>query len=115
MFRKCCGYYCAMIAAIALFFYSVILVMEIRKNQFVLWKMQFAPDGGKGQNWEEVSKELHEKADHKVVPIIVVLGVSSITLSHIIIAKCTLHIRMHVPSEATRKEGGRHSQGSAQR
>jgi hypothetical protein len=40
-----------MIAAIALFFYSVILVMEIRKNQFVLWKMQFAPDGGKGQNW----------------------------------------------------------------
>jgi hypothetical protein len=97
MFRKCCGYYCAMIAAIALFFYSVILVMEIRKNQFVLWKMQFAPDGGKNQTWGQVSEELHAKADHKVVPIIVVLGVSS-TFSHIIIAQFTLHIRLHVPS-----------------
>ena len=83
MFRKCCGYYCAMIAAIAIFFYSVILVMEIRKNQFVLWKMQFAPDGGKGQNWEEVNKELDAKAGHKVVPIIVVLGVSPIRFTHL--------------------------------
>ena len=82
MFRKCCGYYCAMIAAIAIFFYSVILVMEIRKNQFVLWKMQFAPDGGKGKNWEEVNKELDAKAGHKVVPIIVVLGVSLIPFTH---------------------------------
>ena len=83
MFRKCCGYYCAMIAAIAIFFYSVILVMEIRKNQFVLWKMQFAPDGGKGQNWGEVSTELDAKAGHKVVPIIVVLGVSLIRFTHL--------------------------------
>ena len=72
-----------MIAAIAIFFYSVILVMEIRKNQFVLWKMQFAPDGGKGQNWEEVSKELDAKAGHKVVPIIVVLGVSFFPFTHL--------------------------------
>lgn len=32
MFRKCCGYYCAMIAAVAIFFYGVLIVMELRKN-----------------------------------------------------------------------------------
>jgi len=39
--RKCCGYYCAMIAVVGIFFYSVIIVMELRKNQFVLYKMQY--------------------------------------------------------------------------
>ena len=42
--RKCCGYYCAMIAVVAVFFYGVMIAMEMRKNQFVLYKLQF-PEG----------------------------------------------------------------------
>ncbi len=77
MFRKCCGYYCAMVAAVALFFYGVIIVMEVRKNQFLLWKMQY-PEGGHGfnnTNWGYVNEEMEKKADHKIIPLVVVLGV----------------------------------------
>ena len=37
--RKCCGYYCAMIAVVGIFFYSVIIVMESRYNNFLMYKM----------------------------------------------------------------------------
>ena len=78
MFRKCCGYYCAMVAAVALFFYGVIIVMEIRKNQFLLWKMQYPEDGAEFVNktWGYANKEMEEKAHDKIVPLIVVHGVS---------------------------------------
>jgi hypothetical protein len=60
MFRKCCGYYCAMVAAVALFFYGVIIVMEIRKNQFLLWKMQYPEDGKEfiGKTWGDANEEM---------------------------------------------------------
>jgi hypothetical protein len=78
MFRKCCGYYCAMVAAVALFFYGVIIVMEIRKNQFLLWKMQY-PEQGHGlppnSNWGSVNELMNEKANSKIVPLIFVLVV----------------------------------------
>ena len=78
MFRKCCGYYCAMVAAVALFFYGVIIVMEIRKNQFLLWKMQY-PEGGAefvNKTWGDANLAMEEKAHEKIIPLIVVLGVS---------------------------------------
>lgn len=79
MFRKCCGYYCAMVAAVALFFYGVIIVMEVRKNQFLMWKMQFPEDGhgfnGTDMNWQKANKEMEDKADKKIIPLVIVLGV----------------------------------------
>ena len=39
--RKCCGYYCALTALVGIFFYGVMIVMEIRRNEFVLWKLQY--------------------------------------------------------------------------
>lgn len=44
--RKCCGLYCAMIALVGIFFYAVVIVMEMRKNNYVMYKMQF-PAGSK--------------------------------------------------------------------
>jgi hypothetical protein len=67
-----------MVAAVALFFYGVIIVMEIRKNQFLLWKMQY-PEGGEGidrsLNWDGVNKLMEEKANDKIIPLVVVLVV----------------------------------------
>ena len=116
MFRKCCGYYCAMIAAVALFFYGVILVREIRKNQFVMWKMQYPPEGHgivgpedkpvNQTNWNYNNLLMEEKANGKILPIIIVLVVRSFSL--IIIAKCFVHIRLLVLGQPPRKEGGCH-------
>ena len=60
--RKCCGYYCAMIAVVGIFFYSVVIVMEARYNNYVMYKMQF-PEGAeaakfKSNTSEEVRLEL---------------------------------------------------------
>ena len=49
--RKCCGYYCAMIAVVAIFFYSVVIVMESRHNNYVMYKMQF-PEGAEAKKFE---------------------------------------------------------------
>ena len=48
-FRQCCGYYCALIALIGVFFYAIIIVMEVRKNQFVIYKMQY-PEGDEAKH-----------------------------------------------------------------
>ena len=79
--RKCCGYYCAMIAVIAVFFYGVIIVMEVRKNQFILYKMQF-PEEPKNHNIynmstsAEVAVDLATKADDKVIALVIAIVVS---------------------------------------
>jgi hypothetical protein len=82
MFRKCCGYYCAMVAAVALFFYGVVIVMEVRKNQFLLWKMQLpevlSPEE-KAMTWTQLNEEMDKKANDKIVPLIIVLVVSIIS------------------------------------
>ena len=67
-----------MVAAVALFFYGVIIVMEIRKNQFLLWKMQYPEDGEEfiGKNWGDANKKMETKAEEKIIPLVVVLGVS---------------------------------------
>lgn len=82
MFRKCCGYYCAMVAAVALFFYGVVIVMEVRKNQFLLWKMQLPEvlsPKEKAMTWTELNEEMDKKANDKIVPLIIVLVVSTIS------------------------------------
>jgi hypothetical protein len=48
--RKCCGYYCAMIAIVGIFFYSVVIVMESRYNNYVMYKMQF-PEGAEAKQF----------------------------------------------------------------
>jgi hypothetical protein len=81
MLRKCCGYYCAMIAVVAIFFYSVIIVMETRKNNFVMYKMQY-PEGLEanvtffGKDSTYVKEYLEEEAKAKITPLIIAIGLN---------------------------------------
>ena len=76
--RQCCGYYCAMIAIVGIFFYAVIIVMEARKNQFVLYKLQFPEEAKEfaGMTADDVTREMNEKADHKIIALIIAIVVS---------------------------------------
>lgn len=78
--RKCCGYYCAMIAVVAIFFYTVVIVMETRKNNYLMYKMQF-PEGIEANQFinktsEEVLVFLEEEAAAKVTPLIIAIGLN---------------------------------------
>ena len=78
--RKCCGYYCAMIAVVGIFFYSVIIVMESRYNNYLMYKMQF-PEGAEAKKFEEMSSaevrvKLEEEADAKITPLIIAIGLN---------------------------------------
>jgi hypothetical protein len=91
MFRKCCGYYCAMVACVALFFYGVIIAMEVRQNQFVMWKMQF-PEGVHGAAYGNIynaTLKMKEKAHEKIIPLVVVLG-----LNLLCIAGCLFQVKL---------------------
>jgi len=92
--RKCCGYYCAMIAVVAIFFYSVIIVMETRKNNFVMYKMQF-PEGKEaiamfnGTNSTYVKEKLEEEAQAKITPLIIAIG-----LNVVCVLGCLLQVKL---------------------
>ena len=75
--RKCCGYYCAMIAVVGLFFYSVIIVMESRYNNYLMYKMQF-PEGAEAAQFKnsssaQVRQTLEEKAHAKITPLLIAI------------------------------------------
>jgi hypothetical protein len=79
--RQCCGYYCAMIAVIAIFFYAVIIIMEVRKNQFVMFKLQYpeTPEELKeyaGLTAPQVRTKMEEEADHKILALAIAIGLN---------------------------------------
>ena len=100
--RKCCGYYCAMIAMVAIFFYGVMIVMEIRRNQFVLYKLQF-PEGEHakeqygGNSTAFVRDEMNKEADEKVVSLAIAMG-----LNVLCIIGCLVQVKMGEKEEQNR-------------
>lgn len=69
-----------MIAVIAIFFYAVVIVMEVRKNQFVLYKMQF-PEKFNATEYaqktaQDIAHEMNEEADNKVVALAICIGLN---------------------------------------
>ncbi len=101
--RHCCGYYCAMIAAVAIFFFGVIIVMEIRKNQFVLYKLQY-PEGEEathqfgGKTTSFVRTAMNEEADAKVISLAIAIG-----LNVVCIIGCLVQVKIGEKQEASRK------------
>ena len=79
--RKCCGYYCSMIAVVAIFFYSVVIVMEKRHNNFLMYKMQY-PEGEAAavkfntSTSGEVKIAMEEEADHKITALAIAIGLN---------------------------------------
>ena len=85
--QKCCGYYCAMIAVVGIFFYAVVLVMEIRRNQFVLFKLQYpeveseAKEKFENSTSLEVATAMAEEADHKVTALGIAIGLNVLCIA----------------------------------
>ena len=100
MMRKCCGYYCAMIAAVGIFFYGVIIIMEMRKNQFVLYKLQY-PEGEEAKARFEhkstayVRNEMNHEADEKVTSLAIAIG-----LNVLCIVGCLIQVKLANNEEA---------------
>ena len=71
-----------MIAVVAIFFYAVVIVMEVRKNNYVMYKMQFPETTAaiaaniENKSSSEVDKYLRDEADAKVVPLIIAIGLN---------------------------------------
>lgn len=94
--RKCCGYYCAMIAVVGIFFYLVIAVMEYRRNQFVLYKLQFPEDKDWSQlNASEVTTEVNKIADSKFIATLIAAG-----LNVLCVIGCILQVKIGEKNEA---------------
>jgi hypothetical protein len=90
--RKCCGYFCSMIAIVAIFFYTVIIVMEKRHNNFLMYKMQY-PEGEKADVYKnstsaDVRKAMEEEADHKVTALII-----AIVLNVLCVIGCMVQVK----------------------
>lgn len=87
MMQKCCGYYCAMIAVVGIFFYAVVLVMEIRKNQFVLYKLQYPEVESEAREKygnftsHQVAEAMNEEADHKITAMGIVIGLNVLCIA----------------------------------
>lgn len=104
--RKCCGYYCAMIAVVAIFFYGVMIVMELRRNQFVLNKLQFPEAIPETGPWSklptmtapEVKAELEHEADEKVTSLAIAIG-----LNVLCIIGCLVQVKIGEKQEAARQ------------
>ena len=56
--RKCCGYYCAFVMFIGIFFYIILIILELTHNQFVFNKLQEFPEGTVDLNlrWPEIKQ-----------------------------------------------------------
>jgi hypothetical protein len=95
MMQKCCGYYCAMIAMVGIFFYAVVLLMEIRRNQFVLYRLQYPEDPKEavekfeGKTSQDVAVAMNEEADHKITAMAIAIG-----LNVLCIAGCLLSAKL---------------------
>ena len=100
--RKCCGYYCALTALVGIFFYGVMIVMEIRRNEFVLWKLQYpepeaVPDIYKTMTAPEVRAEMVTEADNKVTALAIAIG-----LNVLCILGCLLQVKVGEKQERAR-------------
>ncbi len=83
--RKCCGYYCALVALIGIFFYGVMIAMEVRRNQFVLWKLQYPESTAeqaeyKGKTAPEVMEDMEKFADGKVTSMAIAIGLNVVCI-----------------------------------
>ena len=56
--RTCCGYYCAFIMFIGVFFFIITIILELTKNQFTLFKLQEF-------EYDEKAKDVYFKYDEK--------------------------------------------------
>ena len=79
--RDCCGYYCAFIMFIGVFFFVFTIILELTKNQFMLYHLQefefekngkdpirYVGDGG-------AKFQAEEKVNNRVISMAIAIGV----------------------------------------
>ena len=80
--RTCCGYYCAFIMFIGVFFFILTIILELTKNQFMLYHLQepefehekdvpvkYVGDHG-------AKEQAEEKVNNRVISMAIAIGVS---------------------------------------
>lgn len=97
--RQCCGYYCALTAVVAIFFYAVVIVMEVRKNMFVMFKLQYPETPEELKEFEtmtapEVRARMEDEADHKIEALAIAIG-----LNVVCVVGCLVQAKMAAKSQ----------------
>lgn len=80
--RACCGYYCAFIMFIGIFFFILTIILELTKNQFILYKLhepEFETHGTDplryvGANGAKAQAE--DKVNNRVISMAIAIAVS---------------------------------------
>ena len=91
-FRKCCGYYCAMIMFIGILFYIVAIGLEVSNNYFMANKLQEKESWAKektharwNEDWEgnkSVKQQQKDIASDKVISMAIAIGVINYSSYH---------------------------------
>lgn len=75
--RKCCGYYCALTMLIGIFFYAIIIILELTNNQFVFNKMQpLSDEKMTGKTYKDIKELQEDQVPDKVLSIGIAIAVS---------------------------------------
>ena len=83
--RSCCGYYCAFIMFIGIFFFILTIILELTKNQYTLFKLQefeFELDE-KTKNpisWDEAKKQVDDKVNDRVISMAIAIAINFVCI-----------------------------------
>ena len=100
--RKCCGFYCAFIMFIGIFFYIITIILELSKNQFMLNHLHETPvQGEEDARWSfshdgfpSVQQQQADTVMQKVASMGIAIGVSTYQALYSIDQLC-VHILLH--------------------
>ena len=114
--RTCCGYYCAFIMFIGVFFFILTIILELTKNQFMLYHLQepdFKTEEGQSpikyvdDNDVEGAKSIAEgKVNNRVISMAIAIGVSVyLVFSYYILDQRCMHFLLYWMCKNRSKEG----------
>ena len=78
--RKCCGYYCAFVMFIGIFFYMIIILLELTQNQFIMNKLQPVDHGEHksaytGKDWSVFNQAQKDLIPSKMTAMAIAIAV----------------------------------------
>eukprot|EP00347_Sterkiella_histriomuscorum_P001198 403372948 len=103
--RDCCGYYCAFIMFIGVFFFVFTIILELTKNQFMLYHLQepeFEKHGTDPLRYvgaHGAKAQAEEKVNNRVISMAIAIGINVVCILF-----CLGCVRIGAKKEAPEEE-----------
>ncbi|CDW74278.1 UNKNOWN [Stylonychia lemnae] len=81
--RSCCGYYCAFIMFIGIFFFILTIILELTKNQYTLFKLQefdFEKENGEKVKWDQAKQQADDKVNDRVISMAIAIAINFVCI-----------------------------------